>query len=82
MSKKVKCLDCAECMRFAIPMKKYLEENTYLVDRLKNSLVCGYTMKTKNVDNEQYCKHYWEGKEFHKQVNSKEYYNKQFDTLK
>lgn len=40
MSKKVKCLDCGECMRFAVPSKRVLEEELYLVDRLKkfNSL--------------------------------------------
>lgn len=65
-------------MRFSIPNKRCLEENKHLENRLKNSLVCGYTMKTKNVENEQYCKHYWEANEFHKKSNSKEFYNNQF----
>lgn len=56
MSKKVKCLDCGNCMRFAIPSKTVLNENEYLADRLKSSIVCGFTEKTKNVDNEQQCK--------------------------
>ena len=75
MSKKAKCLDCGNCMRFAIPCKKTLEENEYLVDILKNHIVCGFTEKTKSVDNEQQCKHYFEAADYRRRSNSKEVYS-------
>lgn len=76
MGKRVSCLNCENCMRFAVPNKKSLEESPYLLNQIKKTLVCGYTMKTKTVNNEQYCKHYIEAKEHTKIFNSEEIYNK------
>jgi len=79
MSKKVNCLDCGECMRFAVPSKRVLEENPDIIDRLKSNVVCGQTNKTKNVDNEQYCTHYFEAAEHRRIFNSKERYSNEID---
>lgn len=63
MSKKVKCIECENMMFFAIP--RYVNEKNY--EYAKHCLkianrycVCGYTDKTKPLDNEQYCKHFEE----------------------
>lgn len=81
MSKKVKCLNCDNCMRFSIPCKSYLEENPFLTNQIKKSLVCSHTMKTKNVNNEQYCKHFKEADEHTINFNSEERYNSNVDNV-
>lgn len=45
-------------MDWTIPNADELKGDDFLVDCLKNIIVCGYTMKTKNIDHCQYCKHY------------------------
>lgn len=61
MAKKVKCIDCMESMNWALPHKvnaKNLDYAKHCLRVAKNTIVCGYTMKTKKRDNEQYCKHF------------------------
>ena len=58
MAKKVKCIDCDNSMDWSIPNDEHLKGNDFLIDTLKNTIVCGYTMKTKSVNHCQYCKHY------------------------
>ncbi len=61
MSKKVKCSECLNHMDWALP--RSVGENNYeyakhCLAMVKNTVVCGQTMKTKSRDHEQYCKHY------------------------
>ena len=61
MSKKVKCIECIEFMNWSLPLKVNADNLEYAKHCLwvaKRSFVCGYTMKTKKRDNEQYCKHF------------------------
>ena len=61
MAKKVKCSDCCESMNWAIPLSVNSENIGYAKHCLmiaKRSIVCGYTMKSKGKDHEQYCKHF------------------------
>lgn len=75
MSKKVKCVECVNCMRFAIP-KTYWNPNG-----LKNRIVCAQTNKTKLDDNEQYCKHYHEASDLKKKQNSHDVYVAEVDKI-
>jgi hypothetical protein len=77
MRKKVKCLDCCYCVRYHIPSKEYLMIHPDTVDILINNIICSYTSKQKNTDNEQYCKHYQKAVDGQKYGNSQEYYNKE-----
>lgn len=66
MGKKVKCMDCANSMRWALPDRvgeKNLEYEKYCACVAKRSIVCGETMKTKGINHEQYCKKYREKEE-------------------
>lgn len=61
MSKKVKCIECENKMFWAMPIK--VNDNNYEYAKhcltvAKRGLVCGHTMKTKSINNEQYCKHF------------------------
>lgn len=61
MSKKVKCAECENMMFWSLPIK--VNDNNYEYAKhclvvSKRSFVCGHTMKTKPMDNEQYCKHF------------------------
>lgn len=58
MAKKVKCIECENSMDWSIPINKELKGNDFLINTLKNTIVCGYTMKTKTVNHCQYCKYY------------------------
>ena len=61
MAKKVKCIECMECMNWSLPHKVNADNLEYAKQCLviaKRSIVCGYSMKTKRRDNEQYCKHF------------------------
>ena len=61
MSSKRKCRLCGESMGWALPDRvtsknyEYAKRCLYMA---KNTLVCGYTMKTKRIEHEQYCKHF------------------------
>ena len=62
MSKKAKCKMCEESMRWALPER--VTENKYeyakhCLRMAKNTLVCGHTMRTKSIEHEQYCKHFY-----------------------
>lgn len=61
MANKKKCKLCKQSMRWALP-EQITEKNYEYAQRCllmaKNTLVCGYTMKTKGIEHEQYCKHY------------------------
>ena len=61
MASKVKCIDCAKSMHWAMPCK-VTEENyqyaKYCLEISKRSLVCGENHKTKRIEHEQYCKKY------------------------
>ena len=63
MAKNVKCIDCAECIGWALPVRVNAD-NLYYAKRclwlVKNTVVCDRTHKTKQKDHEQYCKHYHE----------------------
>ena len=61
MAKKVKCLNCWEFMNWSLPQKinsGNLDYAKQCLNLAKKTGVCGYTMKTKSRNNEQYCKHY------------------------
>lgn len=58
MAKKVKCIECNNGINWAIPGIDVLKESHSTIERLKNTIVCECTMKTKMVDNCQYCKNY------------------------
>ena len=61
MSKKVKCRKCEHSMSWAIP-ESVNDINIEYAERCLNmarrTLCCGWTMRTKPKDHEQYCKHY------------------------
>jgi len=65
MAKKVKCMNCAKSIRWALPevWEKNLEYVKHCVAVAKRSIVCGETMKTKRINHEQYCKKYREKEE-------------------
>ena len=61
MSKKVKCAECENKTFWSLPIK--VSDNNYEYAKhclvvAKRSLVCGHTMKTKYINNEQYCKNF------------------------
>lgn len=63
MSKKRKCKLCKESMSWSLPERvtdKNIDYAKHCLAVAKGSIVCGYTMKTKTIDHEQYCKHYKE----------------------
>lgn len=70
MAKKVKCIECMECLNWSLPQVvngKNLDYAKQCLFFAKKTVVCGYTMKTKSINNEQYCKH------FHKTLYSNDY---------
>lgn len=61
MAKKVKCIECDNCMNWALPANvnhENINHAKHCLDIAKRTVVCGQTMKTKRRDNEQYCKHF------------------------
>ena len=63
MSKKRKCKLCRESMGWSLPERitdKNIDYAKHCLAVAKRSIVCGYTMKTKTIEHEQYCKHYKE----------------------
>ena len=61
MSKKKKCIDCKQSMRWALPDEVSNQNLDYARRRIfhaKHTLVCGHTMITKPLNNEQYCNHF------------------------
>ena len=67
MAKKVKCMDCTNSMRWALPERvreNNLEYAKHCACVAKKSIVCGETMKTKGINHEQYCKKYREKEEW------------------
>lgn len=64
MAKKVKCIECENSMDWDIPPIEQLKNDKWTQEILKETIVCGYTMKTKNKDHCQYCKHYKNGGDF------------------
>lgn len=89
MAKKVKCIECSEYMNWSLPVKVSKQNIDYAKHCLsvaKRSFVCGRTMKTKSINNEQYCKHfckseykndYW----YEKKVEKLEAMIKEFEAL-
>jgi hypothetical protein len=70
MAKKHKCIECDHAMNWAVPSCKGIEDKSeWNIRRLRRlcleTIVCGRTMKTKNVDHEQYCKHFEEARYRH-----------------
>ena len=68
MAKKRKCIECLEAAPWSMPRKGELDNAPeYEITRLKRlcteTIVCGRTLKTKNIDHEQYCK-YFEKEEY------------------
>ena len=86
MAKKVKCIECMECMNWALPYKVNEQNIEYAKQCLviaKRSIVCGYTMKTKKRDNEQYCKHFTKtlhSNDFTRQIEELEAKIKEYET--
>lgn len=65
MSKKVKCCECASFLGWALPERvdKYNYECAKRIFKLASTTgVCGYTMKTKQMTHEQYCKRFEKNK--------------------
>lgn len=61
MAKKVKCKNCLNMMLWALPDDVTAENIDYVkqcVGIAKKTFLCGYTMKTKHREHEQYCKNY------------------------
>ena len=61
MSKRVKCAECDNMMFFATPYMVdagNYEYAKHCLDVATRSCVCGCTVKTKPLNNEQYCKHF------------------------
>ena len=87
MAKKVKCIECMEFMNWALPHKINADNLEYAKHCLwlaKRSFVCGYTMKTKKRDNEQYCKHYSKTRysnDYTKQIEELETMIREFDEM-
>ena len=48
-------------MSWSLPFKvgeRNIDYAKHCLEVAKHSIVCGYTMKTKAIEHEQYCKHY------------------------
>ena len=61
MARKVKCKMCEESMWWALPERvteKNYEYAKHCLWAAKNTICCGYTMRTKHIEHEQYCKHF------------------------
>lgn len=61
MSKKRKCIECAQNMNWALPERVTSENVDYAkhcISIAKHTRVCGHTMKTKTIEHEQYCNHF------------------------
>ena len=65
MSKKVKCCECASFLGWALPKRVDKDNYEYAkrVFKLASTTgVCGYSMKTKQMTHEQYCKRFEKNK--------------------
>lgn len=65
MSKKVKCCECASFIGWALP--EQVDKDNYecakRVFKLASTTgICGYSMKTKQMTHEQYCKRFEKNK--------------------
>ena len=63
MSKKRKCINCGNRMNWALPVRVTEQNIDYARHCLRiaqRTFVCGITMKTKQLDQEQYCKYFRE----------------------
>lgn len=61
MAKKVKCIDCVYRTDWAVPNgvdENNIDYTERCLNHAKNTLVCGYTMKTKAREHEQFCRHF------------------------
>lgn len=61
MGKKVKCRECLHSMNWCLPVN--VNNNNYdyakcVYNAARKSIVCAKTEKTKNINNEQYCKYF------------------------
>lgn len=88
MAKKVKCIECEEYMNWSLPVKvgkQNIEYAKHCLSVAKRSFVCGRTMKTKPLNNEQYCKHFCKGKNYNdwnsKRIEELEAKIKEFEAL-
>lgn len=86
MSRKVKCIECEHCTRFAIPVT-VTKNNVGYVKGLLNfykidtKIVCDRIEKTKPENNEQYCNHFKKGSEDIQKINTI-LFKKEFQELK
>lgn len=65
MSKKVKCCECASFLGWALPERVDKDNYEYAkrVFKLASTTgACGYSMKTKQMTHEQYCKRFEKNK--------------------
>ena len=61
MSRKVRCNECFHCMNWCLPVN--VNNNNYdyakcVYNAAHKSIICAKTEKTKNINNEQYCKYF------------------------
>lgn len=73
MGKKVKCRECFHSMNWCLPVN--VNNNNYdyakcVYNAAHKFIVCAKTEKTKNINNEQYCRHYKNKKETNNEVDS------------
>ena len=71
MSKKVKCCECDSFMRWALPERVDKDNYEYAkrVFKLASTTgVCGYSMKTKQIAHEQYCKRFEKNKYLEQEI--------------
>ena len=65
MSKKVKCCECASFLGWALPERVDKDNYEYakrVFELASTTGVCGYSMKTKQMAHEQYCKRFEKNK--------------------
>lgn len=61
MSKKHKCINCENHMKWALPVcvtKQNIEYAKQCIRMAELTCVCGLTQRTKRLDQEQYCNHF------------------------
>lgn len=66
MGKKRRCIDCDLHINWALPLKisaKNIDYARHCLNVAERSIVCSHNMKTKPLNNEQYCKHFCKSSE-------------------
>ena len=61
MGRKRKCADCGNRINWALPVRvteQNIDYARYCLRIAQRTFVCGITMKTKHLEQEQYCKYF------------------------